>query len=167
MRQGRMIGILSLALAGCASYDGASLRAGAGSEEIRAAMGMPATVWPEADGGATWEYPRGPMGLETYMVRVDAQGRLRDRRQVLNAETFARLEPGVTTREEVRRLLGTPQRETVFARRKETVWDYRYLEPVSGYAHAFHVMLDERGVVRGSGSTVDDSRFLMSGPGLN
>lgn len=167
MARPRLIAMAALGLAACMSYDGAALRPGARGEEIRATMGAPATVWSEADGGATWEYPRGPMGLETFMLRLDGQGRLRDVRQVLVAETFARLQPGVSTRETVRRLLGTPARETVFERRNETVWDYRYHDPVSGYAHALHVVFDARGIVSGSGSTVDDSRYLMSGPGLD
>lgn len=162
-----MVAVAALGLAACAGFSGSALRPGADGAEIRAAMGVPAAVWSEADGGATWEYPRGPMGLETFMLRLDAQGRLREVRQVLEAETFARLRPGVTTREEVRRLLGTPTRQTVFDRRGETVWDYRYHDPASGFAHALHVVFDARGVVSGSGSSVDDSRYIMSGPGLN
>lgn len=156
-----------LGLAACASYDGAGLRPGAGGDEIRAVMGEPGTVWPEADGGATWEYPRGPEGLQTFMVRLGPDGRLREIRQVLNAETFALVRPGKTTREEVRRLLGAPEKEVFFSRLGERVWSFRYFDPVRGYAHAFNVSFDERGIVTRTGSIVDDARFFQSGPDHN
>lgn len=152
-----------LALAACASYDGAGLRPGAGADEIRAAMGEPGTIWREADGGATWEYPHGPQGLQTYMARLDKDGRLRDIRQVLNAETFAGIRPGTTTREEVRRLLGKPARELYFERRNDHVWDYRYFDVVRGYEFAFSVHFNPQGIVSGTESNPDDPRFFASG----
>lgn len=154
---------LCLGLAACVSFDGRGLRPGASGDEVRAAMGAPGTVWPEADGGATWEYPRGPNGLQTFMVRLGSDGRLREIRQVLNPESFARVRPGAT-REEVRRMLGAPEKEVRFERMKEWVWSFRYYDPVSDYAHAFNVSFDERGIVTRTGSVVDDGRFFQSGP---
>lgn len=159
---------LCLTLAACASYDGAGLRPGASGDEIRAAMGEPGTIWREADGGATWEYARGPQGLQTYMARLGSDGRLREIRQVLNAETFASIRPGKTTRKEVRRLLGAPARELNFELKNEQVWDYRYFDAVSTYDYAFSVSFNPQGVVTGTGSAPDDPRYHASGPdGLN
>lgn len=157
-----------LALAACASFDGAGLRPGASADEVRAAMGEPGTIWREADGGATWEYAHGPQGLETYMARLGSDGRLRDIRQVLNTETFASIRPGAMTREEVRRLLGKPARELYFERRDDHVWDYRYFDVVRGYEFAFSVHFNPLGIVTGTESTPDDPRFFASGSnGLN
>jgi len=159
---------ICLALSACASYDGAGLRPGASGDEIRASMGEPGTIWPEADGGATWEYVRGPQGLHTYMARLGSDGRLREIRQVLNSETFARIRPAVTTREEVRRLLGAPARELFFPLKEERVWDYRYFDFVTGYDYAFSVHFNSRGIVSGTETTPDDPRYFSSGSdGLN
>lgn len=159
---------LCLALAACASYDGAGLRPGASGDEIRSAMGEPGTIWREADGGATWEYVRGPQGLHTYMARLGSDGRLREIRQVLNTGTFASIRPGTTTREEVRRLLGAPARELYFALKGEQVWDYRYFDEASRYDYAFSVHFDSLGVVSGTVTTPDDPRYFSSGSdGLN
>ncbi|MCK9381633.1 MAG: outer membrane protein assembly factor BamE [Sulfuritalea sp.] len=159
---------LCLALAACASYDGAGLRPGASGDEVRSVMGEPGTIWREADGGATWEYPRGPQGVHTYMARLGSDGRLREIRQVLNTETFASIRPGTTTREEVRRLLGAPARELYFVLKDERVWDYRYYDVVSKYDYAFSVHFNPAGVVSGTETTPDDPRFLSSGAdGLN
>lgn len=157
-----------LTLAACASYDGAGLRPGASGDEVRSVMGEPGTIWREADGGATWEYPRGPQGLHTYMARLGSDGRLREIRQVLNIETFAGVRPGTMTREEVRRLLGAPAREIYFGRKDEQVWDYRYFDEASRYDYAFSVHFNRQGVVSGTQSTPDDPRYFSSGPdGLN
>lgn len=156
-----------LVLAGCVSYDGTGLRPGAGSEEIRAAMGEPGTIWREENGGATWEYPRAPEGRHTFMVRIGADGRLREIRQVLNAETFAHIRVGSMKQDEVRRLLGAPYQESAFPRMKERVWDYRYLDPLNSFNTTLHIYFDEQGVVKRTGSTIDDSRYINSGPGLN
>lgn len=159
---------LCLALAACAGYDGGGLRSGASGEEIRSVMGKPGTIWPEADGGATWEYPRGPQGLHTYMVRLGSDGRLREMRQVLNTETFASIRPGKTTRDEVRRLLGAPARELYFALKDQQVWDYRYFHELSRYDYAFSVHFNRQGVVSGTETVPDDPRYFSSGAdGLN
>lgn len=157
---------LALTLAACASYDGGTLQAGAGSDRIRAVMGEPGTIRREADGGATWEYARGPQGLHTYMLRLGSDGRLREIRQVLTTANFATIRPG-TTRDEVRRTLGAPARELRFALKDEQVWDYRYFDELSRYEYAFSVHFDPQGIVTRTETTPDDPRFFSSGPGLD
>ncbi len=157
-----------LSLAGCASYDGAGLSPGAGADEVRALMGEPGTIWREADGGVTWEYARGPQGLQTYMARLGSDGRLREISQVLNIENFARIRPGTTTREEVRRMLGAPARELYFVLKDEQVWDYRYFHELSRYDYAFSVHFNRQGIVSGTETVPDDPRYFSSGAdGLN
>lgn len=157
-----------LTLAACASYDGSGLQTGASGDDIRSVMGEPGRVWPEADGGATWEYARGPQGLHTYMARLGSDGRLREIRQVLTSANFAGVRPGTMTREEVRRLLGAPAREIYFERRNEWVWDYRYMDEGTRYDYAFSVHFGPQGVVSRTENLPDDPRYFSSGPdGLN
>lgn len=65
-------------LAGCATPDrDPRLQPGRSNEaEVVALYGQPGRVWPEADGGRTLEYSGQPMGRHTWMVTLDAAGRL-------------------------------------------------------------------------------------------
>jgi hypothetical protein len=140
--------IAAVVLTGCAAYSGAGFLTGVTTaDEVRAAMGAPRNVYPDAEGGETWEYPRGPLGYHTFMVRLDGSRHLHDIEQVLDEEHFARIEVGKTTQKQVQRLIGTPARSTFFERRRETVWDYRFRD-AWGYSSQFHVGFDERGIVR-------------------
>jgi len=65
-------------------------------------------VWKNADGSEVWEYPQGPLGVETYMVTLGSDRTVREVRQVLSDETISKLHVGLS-RDEVRRLLGRPR----------------------------------------------------------
>ena len=84
-----IIGFSILALVdGCASYSGRGLKPGlSGENEVRQVMGAPAATWETPD-GPVWAYPRGPLGVETFLVRFDAGGKLALIEQVLNEEHF-------------------------------------------------------------------------------
>ncbi|HQY08234.1 MAG TPA: hypothetical protein PK797_05950, partial [Burkholderiaceae bacterium] len=71
------------------------------------------------------EYARGPAGLQTFMVDLDAQGRMTGWSQVLNDAAFARIQPG-WSREQLQREFGLPAQEQVFDRLGQRVWSYRY-----------------------------------------
>jgi hypothetical protein len=105
--------------------------------EVKSAMGQPTFEWKEPDGTLTWEFPRGPMGSVTYMVTIRPDGVLKEIRQVLTQEYFARIRPGLT-KEEVRRLIGKPGETMTFPAKKEEVWSWRY-EPGAGETWQFHV----------------------------
>lgn len=134
-------------LGGCASYSGSGLKPGmTTADQVRQTMGAPRNVNREADGGETWEYPRGPAGLQTYMVHLDKGGVLRGIEQVLSEESFARLEAGKHTPQDVLRLIGSPWRTVYFERRKEEAWDYRFRD-AWGYPSGLHVIFNEAGIV--------------------
>lgn len=138
---------LALLLAGCASYSGAGLAPGRSTQaEVAAAMGEPALRFEDAGGGATWAYPRGPMGYHTYMARFTSSGILAGIESVLDPDHFARVTPGLPL-EDVQRLIGPPRRTERFARRDETVWDYRFMD-AWGYPSQFSVMFGADGKVR-------------------
>ena len=130
-------------LAGCAAYDGYPLQAGLSSKaEVLQTMGRPAEVWPTKSGGETLVYPRGPMGFHTFMMTVDAEGRLLARENALEPRIFALIQPGMTE-EDVRRLLGppVPHWTVYFEARDELVWEWRYCDDW-GEPARFNVLFD-------------------------
>jgi len=106
--------------------------------DVRRWMGQPEMIWEESDGSRTLEYPRGPMGKETYFVTIGADGRYRSIEQVLTEENFRKVQPGMT-RDQVRQILGKPGEISRFKRQNEEVWGWRYLEATQRtmffYAH--------------------------------
>jgi hypothetical protein len=46
----------------------------------------------------------------------------------IHTPAFDNLKPGVTTKAEVRKQVGTPLTETIYQRKNEEVWEYRYLD---------------------------------------
>ena len=61
--------------------------------------------------------------------------------------SFGDLKPGVTTKEEVRKLIGTPLIESHFPRQGDEVWDYRYLQGTTIVMMAY-VYFDSKGVFK-------------------
>jgi hypothetical protein len=115
-------------LCGCASYSGSSLKPGIATEaDTRALMGAPYAVHPAAPGAGyarSWEYPRGPMGRQTFMVRFDEQGRLLRVDQVLQVKNVQALTIGLSTRDDVRDLFGRPGYVTRRNFQGHESWDY-------------------------------------------
>jgi len=123
------------------------------AQQVRKIMGPPTMQWSADDGTQTWEYPRTPEGIVNYMIVFDAGQVLREVRQVLTAENFARVGEGMT-RDEVRRLLGQPASEQFFSLNKESVWDWKAIAVANTPAH-FNVHFDADGrVVRTSTTPV-------------
>lgn len=96
-------------------------------QQIRDQMGQPETERTFTDGSKRLEYPRGPQGLNTYMVDIGPDGKLVAVTQVLTAENFAKVRPGMTD-DEVRRLLGKPGEIAVYPLKPETVWSWKWRE---------------------------------------
>src|SRR5258706_3007 len=111
--------------AGCANFSAVS--SGMPAQQVQAKLGSPETVRKNADGSEVWEYPRGPLGVETYMVTLGSDRAVREVRQVLSEEYISKLHVGMP-RDEVRRLLGRP-RDTGFSDlNDEEIWSWRYRE---------------------------------------
>jgi outer membrane protein assembly factor BamE (lipoprotein component of BamABCDE complex) len=136
-------------LAGCASYSGRGLKPGISTEtEVREVMGTPATTW-ETPGGSTWSYPRGPLGVETFLVRFDESGKLVLIEQVLDDAHFDRIKAGMT-QDDVLHLIGpSVQIKVTYLLSDDTSWDYRYRDTWSQTA-LFSVIFDQAGLVKGS-----------------
>lgn len=122
----RMVsGLAALLLAACVAHGPGDLGVGATEQDVLARMGAPTGRHTLPDGQTRLEYARGPFGRETYMIDIDATGRVTRVRQVLGEQQFAAMVPGMT-REEVLREFGRPAeaRRVGFVGRE--VWSWRY-----------------------------------------
>lgn len=150
--------LLALFLGACASHGGRGLVIGeSDAAAVFATMGTPSLQWQENDGSRQLAYPRGPMGVHTFMVHLDARGILARIENVLTPEQFARVKPGMSM-EEVLRLLGPvdPTRGVAyFSRRDELAWEWRYCDDWHRLSR-FNVLFDgTTGTVRSTLSLID------------
>jgi hypothetical protein len=160
-RAGRTAGLAAslatlLALAGCDPQRIGELEEGVATEaDVRAKFGEPENVWDAPGGGRVLEYNRQPAGQKNYMITVGADGRMSALRQVLTPENFARVSPGLAM-EDLRKRLGKPARVTPYPLRRETEWEWRWVQPPNS-PMVFTAVLDaDQRVVR-SGSSPDRS----------
>lgn len=138
---------LAMLLGACASYDGRGLQPGAATDaDVRQLMGTPAEEFANPDGSRQIAYPRGPLGVETFMVHLRPDGRLDRIEQVLNEAHFDKIIIGKTTREEVRRLIGPPAETQEFRRQQQVSWTYRYRD-AWGLVSDYSVTFDTKGIV--------------------
>lgn len=116
------------ALLGCDPQRIRELQPGVATEaDVRDRFGAPDNIWDEADGARTFEYNRQPAGQVNYMITLGADGRLVGVRQVLTAENFAHIKPGMDMAQ-VRRSLGKPAKVTTYRLSGETHHDWRFAE---------------------------------------
>jgi outer membrane protein assembly factor BamE (lipoprotein component of BamABCDE complex) len=136
----------ALLVGSCAAYDGYSLRPGESTEsEVRQVMGAPAMEFSNPDGSRRLAYPRGPLGVQTYMADIRPDGRVEAIRPVLNDDVFFQVRPGLT-RDEILRLIGPPGETGAFPRMRQYAWDYRFVD-TWGYRAIFSVTFDQNDVV--------------------
>lgn len=145
-----------LVLAGCDPQRISELEEGVSTEaDVRARFGAPEKVWDALDGGRVFEYSRQPAGHQNYMVTIGADGRMAALRQVLTPVNFARVQQGMPM-EEVRQMLGKPMRITPYDLKRQTHYDWRYLDgPNASDAKVFTVVFDADLRVVGTGSVID------------
>ena len=147
------------ALAGCDPQRIAQLEEGVSTEaDVRARFGEPEAIWEAGPGGPpgrVFEYNRQPAGQKNYMITIGPDGRMAALRQVLTPQNFARVQPGMPM-EELRKLLGKPAKVTPYALRRETEWEWRWVQPPN-QDMVFTAVLDDRQYVVRSGSSADRS----------
>ncbi|WP_442907208.1 outer membrane protein assembly factor BamE domain-containing protein [Hydrogenophaga sp. PBL-H3] len=130
VRHGSLIALLTLAsmLVACDVKNISELEEGVSTEaDVRERFGAPEAVWEGEDGAQIYEYNRQPAGHVNYMITIGPDGRMAALRQVLTERNFARVLPGMAM-EEVRRMLGKPMKITTYALKRETHYDWRYLQ---------------------------------------
>jgi hypothetical protein len=138
-----LIVALSLLLAACASYDGRGLVDGKSSlDDVIRVMGKPRMQWTETDGTRRLAYPRGPMGVLTYMVSIGRDGKLERIENVLTEQAFSRITAGMS-KDQVLRTIGPPEPSwtVYFKARDELVWEWRYCDAWNRLAR-FDVLFD-------------------------
>lgn len=95
--------------------------------EVLRQWGTPSARYTLTAGGQRLEYASGPFGRTTWMVDVDAAGRVVASRQVLNESEFLRVQSAPTlTRDELLRMLGTPGERRGGGWQGGVVWSWRY-----------------------------------------
>lgn len=133
-------------LAACATADPEGLKPGASLEQVQAAMGQPRATYPLPDGGKRLEYAGG--GARTYMVDIDASGRMVRVVQALNEANFRQITQGMTT-EQVLMLLGQPSQRQPGGRQGGQIWYYNY---VNQQCQWFEISIGSDGRTLGPGS---------------
>ena len=123
---------LGATLAGCATgpYSPRGVPAGAPRAEVLRIMGPPTAVYTMADGHERLEYNRMPFGRQTYMIDLDAAGRMAHWENVLDEHHFAAIQPGMA-REDVLRLIGPPSFTTGYRLPEPGItWNWRFETPL-------------------------------------
>jgi hypothetical protein len=146
-------------LFGCAAYGPGDLRVGASEAELTQAMGPPTGRYVMPDGSTRLEFARGPAGRHTWMVDLDAAGRVARWDQVLNELNFMTILPG-QTRDEVLRNIGRPG-ERVGMRGDGQIWSWRY--PTNDCLW-YQISLNAQGIVTSAGIGPDPRCDATSGP---
>ena len=142
------------ALAGCDPQRIAELEEGVSTEaDVRARFGQPENIWDGPGGARILEYNRQPAGQKNYMITIAADGRMSALRQVLTPENFARVQAGMGI-ETVRKMLGKPATVRPYPLKKESDWEWRWVQPPNS-AMVFTVTVGPDQYVLRSGSSPD------------
>lgn len=153
----KLLILSALFVGGCAAYSGSGLKPGvAGVDDVVGVMGQPAMRWQDPDGAVQLSYPRGPLGVHSFMVYLGPDGRLQRIENVMAPEAFARVRRDMTENQ-VLRVLGPsfPGWTVYFKPRDELVWEWRYCNERSAAAR-FDVLFDgTKGTVRSTQSWVE------------
>lgn len=151
------IGAALAGLVGCDPQRIRELEEGVSTEaDVRARFGEPEAIWdapPGAPAGRVFEYNRQPAGQKNYMITIGPDGKMAALRQVLTPENFARVQPGMAM-EDLRKLLGKPAKVTPYSLKRETEWEWRWVQPPH-QDMVFTAVLNEQQYVVRSGSSPD------------
>lgn len=140
----------ALLLAACTSYAPVDIQPGQSADEATRSLGEPTGRYTLPQGGTRLEFARGPYGRHTWMIDVDAAGRVQAVSQVLTEANFATVSAGLS-RDELLRKLGRPSdRQGMF--RNAELWAYRYATHVCQW---FVVTMNPDDRVRDSGYVID------------
>ena len=134
-----------------------SIPPGTPAASVEASRGKPFRVWPETGGGSSWEYPTGPQGRYTYMIRVGADGRVARVDQVLGWDTFRNVSIGMPA-QEVEHMLGRPYSKVTFPLTGQTAWAWRFVDTT--LRQCFYAYVGTDGKVAGTGARDEDPNTM-------
>lgn len=138
---------LTLAAGGCAGPGTAPLPAAATEAEVLQQWGPPTGRYTLPGGVTRLEYATGPYGRQTWMVDLDASGRVTERRQVLDEGYLQQVQgqlPGMTRRE-LLQTLGRPAQVRPGGWQGGQVWSWRH---ETRWCLWFQVSVGDDGIVR-------------------
>ena len=118
---------LAVLVWGCAvdRFDGDGLVPGQSTRaEVEKAMGVPADKRAGPAGETVLWYPRLPYGRVSYAARIGKDDKLIAIEQRLTRESLDTLMPGVSRENDVRDVLGPPQKIDWFERTQVNAWTY-------------------------------------------
>jgi outer membrane protein assembly factor BamE (lipoprotein component of BamABCDE complex) len=75
------------------------------------------------------------------MISIGTDGKMSALRQVLTPQNFAKVQPGMMM-EDVRKLLGKPMRVVPYELKRETYYNWRYLEDSGNKSMIFSAVMD-------------------------
>jgi hypothetical protein len=131
-----------LVLVGCDQQRIQELEEGVSTEaDVRAKFGEPENIWDGPAGARIFEYNRQPAGHRNYMITIGTDGKMSALRQVLTPQNFARVQPGMMM-EEVRKMLGKPMKVVPYELKKETAYNWRYLDDSGNTSKIFSAVMD-------------------------
>ncbi len=146
----RLPGILAITLAtllaGCASLS--TPTPGMTEAEVITMRGAPNAEF-EENGIRTLEWTAPATGQYTYMGRIAPDGRLLSFENVLTVERFYSLKPGVSTKHDVLKTVGHPNKmeSEHLSLADSDVWCYRYKEE-GVWNSMMSIHFDRRGIVK-------------------
>ena len=115
----------ALLVGGCAAYGPSASVVGQPIAQAERDLGPPTARYPMPDGSTRVEFARGPFGRHTWMLDVDAQGRVVRSEQVLGEARFQSVRDGMST-DELLRLIGRPGETRPGGWAGGEVWNWRY-----------------------------------------
>jgi hypothetical protein len=133
-------------LIACAGMEAPKDLKGRTEAEVVQAMGQPTGRYTLPDNGRRLEYAKGPAGRETFMVDLDAQGRVVQSEQVLDPRYFDVINPGMKS-DDLLRFIGRPS-ERRGSRAGGEIWSWRYYNTSCLWWQA---QLDAQGVLTSAG----------------
>ena len=133
-------------LSGCASLQ--RPEPGISEAELIAMRGEPSHTIQDGD-IRILEWAASNSNQYTYMATFGPDGRMKKYEQVLTVEKFSTLKPGISTKEDVIRTVGHPNRfESEYLPRVDSeVWTYRYKES-GAWDSMMHIHFGPDGIVK-------------------
>ena len=140
------IAVLALLFSGCSMFQ--KPYPGMLESELVGIRGKPDAEYLDGD-IKTLEWTAPATGQYTYMARIAPDGRMVSDEQVLTVERFSSLKPGISTKYDVLRTVGHPNRlESEYLSLPESeVWAYRYKEE-GVWNSMMSIHFDRKGVVK-------------------
>lgn len=148
MRSKVAVALAAALLAACTGfpYGGYPIAPGTTRDAILAHNGPPTRVVPLPAGGERMIYSLQPDGQQTWMVDVDAGGKVARAYQALTFENFNRIQPGWTMAD-IEREFGPPARIDGVSSWNGPVWTWRWRD-IANADMFYYVYFDERGIVQ-------------------